>query len=36
MFRQVYKPRIDDSRYWERLQEKYRKMKEDQVKDSIK
>jgi hypothetical protein len=36
MFRPDYKPRIDDERYWKRLQEKYRKLKEDQVKDSIK
>jgi hypothetical protein len=36
MFRPDYKPRIDDDRYWKRLQEKYRKMREDQVLDSIK
>jgi hypothetical protein len=36
MFRPDYKPRIDDGRYWERLQEKYRKLREDQVLDSIK
>jgi hypothetical protein len=35
MFRPDYKPRIDDSK-WERLQEKYRKLREDQVLDSIK
>jgi hypothetical protein len=35
MFRPDYKPKIDDSR-WERLQEKYRKLREDQVLDSIK
>jgi hypothetical protein len=36
MFHPDYKPRIDDDRYWKRLQEKFRKMREDQVKDSIK
>jgi hypothetical protein len=36
IFRPDYKPRIDDYRYWKRLQEKYRKHREDQVKDSIK
>jgi hypothetical protein len=36
MFGPDYKPRIDDSRYWKRLQEKYRKNREDQIKDSIK
>jgi hypothetical protein len=36
MFRPDYKPRIDDDRSWKRLQEKYRKLREDQVLDSIK
>jgi hypothetical protein len=35
MFRPDYKPGTDDSR-WERLVEKYRKLREDQVLDSIK
>jgi hypothetical protein len=34
MFRPDYKPQNDDSK-WERLQEKYKKHREDQVKDSI-
>jgi hypothetical protein len=36
MFRPDYKPKIDEDRIWKRLQEKYRKLREDQVLDSIK
>jgi hypothetical protein len=36
MFRPDYKPRTDEYGYWKRLREKYMKMREDQVKDSIK